>query len=1050
MTFSADAHLSKLKLFQRHTVEHVCRRFFDDVPAARRFLVADETGLGKSMVARGVIAKTIERLQHDDTVKRIDIVYVCSNPDIANQNLDALDVLGHGTRHHATRLTLLARDSGDLDAGTIDPEVGKKVNLISFTPGTSFDLGWSTGRSDERVLLHQILCAQFGLQTLHEQKAAAVVLRGGSGFDTFYGDTQRANLQPDRAIVMRFMRMIRSSGLSRRFLAEVRALGHRIKDVSSDEKRRHDQLVGELRSALAKAGVDALQPDLIILDEFQRFRHLLAVEDNNYADAAELADALFSHGDAKVLLLSATPYKPFTYAEEAALGDDHEADLHRTLGFLAGDPGSPSVKRVVERLSAFRSAAVKGQPVAPIKQGLEEALLQMMCRTERPRLGDDGMLAELVAVVDDVTASDIEGFVALRKLARELENSVLTVDYWKSSPYFVNFSDGYQLGQRLRVALKEPGSRQALRPLIKATQHLDRHTIEALGPVDPGNARLRQLIDDTIEQGWWKLLWMPASMPYQPLGGPFAEPGVQGMTKRLIFSSWMATPSAITMLLSYEARRRIASSAADLESKVRRLQFRRAADRPAAMNVLAMFWPSPDLAMAADPRSPSQPIAAGAPDGDEISFWASLFNRKDVFPIGLDAAAAAAPFSAADSDSEESSDGTALRAHIDLAFATGANGALERSPIVDAEGLTDQVAKFGPGNIAYRCINRLSSGPLDQVSLLARWEAAATLANGIRRLFDRRESILLLGQLLPHHVYWRAVLQYCAWGNLEAVLDEHLHHISAKARNDGMDDADLREVISKVVRALTLAPAPYSAFDPLHPDKPISFSGSRFALRYGSKQADKEESTRRLDVQNAFNSPFWPFVLATTSVGQEGIDFHPWCHATLHWNTPASPVDFEQREGRVHRYGGHAVRRNLAQRHNVELLKLLSNSENSWDTAYDLGALAAADQFGELTPYWIFDGDHKVQRHLFLYPLSQDDARYQRLKDDLAVYRLSFGQPRQEDIVDILRKRGVISNPTLVDELRIDLRPPGGRGKNQFGPSDVVLALERNPDELCE
>ena len=60
MTFSADAHLSKLKLFQRHTVEHVCRRFFDDVPAARRFLVADETGLGKSMVARGVIAKTID------------------------------------------------------------------------------------------------------------------------------------------------------------------------------------------------------------------------------------------------------------------------------------------------------------------------------------------------------------------------------------------------------------------------------------------------------------------------------------------------------------------------------------------------------------------------------------------------------------------------------------------------------------------------------------------------------------------------------------------------------------------------------------------------------------------------------------------------------------------------------------------------------------------------------------------------------------------------------------------------------------------------------
>jgi len=35
----------------------------------RRFLVADETGLGKSVVARGVIAKTLERLQDDPSVK---------------------------------------------------------------------------------------------------------------------------------------------------------------------------------------------------------------------------------------------------------------------------------------------------------------------------------------------------------------------------------------------------------------------------------------------------------------------------------------------------------------------------------------------------------------------------------------------------------------------------------------------------------------------------------------------------------------------------------------------------------------------------------------------------------------------------------------------------------------------------------------------------------------------------------------------------------------------------------------------------------------------
>lgn len=57
---------------------------------------------------------------------------------------------------------------------------------------------------------------------------------------------------------------------------------------------------------------------------------------------------------------------------------------------------------------------------------------------------------------------------------------------------------------------------------------------------------------------------------------------------------------------------------------------------------------------------------------------------------------------------------------------------------------------------------------------------------------------------------------------------------------------------------------------------------------------------------------FWPFVLATTSVGQEGLDFHLYCHAVVHWNLPSNPVDMEQREGRVHRYKGYAVRKNLA------------------------------------------------------------------------------------------------------------------------------------------
>jgi len=47
------------------------------------------------------------------------------------------------------------------------------------------------------------------------------------------------------------------------------------------------------------------------------------------------------------------------------------------------------------------------------------------------------------------------------------------------------------------------------------------------------------------------------------------------------------------------------------------------------------------------------------------------------------------------------------------------------------------------------------------------------------------------------------------------------------------------------------------------------------------------------------------------------------------------------------------------------------------------------------------------------------------LKDDLALYRLAFGQPRQEDLLDFLKHRGVDSAGTGVIDLQPDaVRPP--------------------------
>ncbi len=117
--------MTELKAFQRDTVKYVFDRMYGRDPV-HRFLVADEVGLGKTLVARGVIAKVIDH-QRAGGVKRIDIVYICSSADIAQQNIAKLNVTGQQVYSRATRLTKLAGDLHELKGGD--------VNLVSLTPG---------------------------------------------------------------------------------------------------------------------------------------------------------------------------------------------------------------------------------------------------------------------------------------------------------------------------------------------------------------------------------------------------------------------------------------------------------------------------------------------------------------------------------------------------------------------------------------------------------------------------------------------------------------------------------------------------------------------------------------------------------------------------------------------------------------------------------------------------------------------------------------------------------------------------------------------------
>ncbi|WP_313025020.1 hypothetical protein [Mobilicoccus sp.] len=1060
--FDATPVLAGLTTFQRDTVDHVVGRFFGADPTDR-FLVADQTGLGKTMVARGVIARTIEALQHDAGTDRVDIVYVCSNQDLARQNLRKLAVGGGAASEFTARLSMLGTVVSDFPRRVAEGPA--PINLVSFTPGTSFKPGWRSGTKEERALLLLMLECEPSLQLTTNAGRAAAALRflmcGVRTVEAFEGVVAEMRSQVphlDQSLVDAFRAGLRRPDQGVTPLERVR---EELESAArGTDTGRTWQTVGWLRAVMARASVSLLTPDLVILDEFQRFRELLAKD----TDAGELAHHLFDHASsagsrAKVLLLSATPYKPFTYAEEVSAGEDHHRDFMKVVRFLGdGDPGDPA-GAIEAALRSYREGVVRGDLTRETTEAVRAATLRIMCRTERPDGATVSMRREVALPMGPPSADNLLGYVALKELS-DVVGGQVNLGYWKDVPYFASFMSGYKLAGAVTGALSGPdGDRAAqTRRLLARTQRLHTADVDANAPIAMSHPRLETVHRHTVGRGWPRLLWVPPSLPYLEPAGAYAEPGASSVSKLLVFSSWAATPTALSSLLSYEADRVTASPhqgamsaderAADRRSRATRLNYRWNAqyDRAGSMSALALFWPMPGLAGLADPLAHRRAVGTSlsiaafeerviealrtehpTAEGDDppATPWAEAMRRLDSLPGGLSERDVREALDARTWDPETDRDAELglLARHVSIALA--ARGTPRRNRL-DGAGLVSlaRLAAHSPGNIAWRAVRRLV-GADTPIMDGEQWIEAARLAVAIRSLFARPETTMLLDPTDGdgNTPYWQRILRYCAEGNLQAVLDEHLHHVAVSLGGSVTDADSLHVVVGNVVEALSFRAARYALFAPdTGGTNPTSFS-TRFAVRYGSGRGETLEegaTQRQHQVRQAFNSPFWPFVLATTSIGQEGIDFHWWCRSVLHWNTPTNPVDFEQREGRVDRYDGLAVRRNIMATHAQDVFA--AEADDPWAAAYEIAANARPD-LGSFAPHWVYPGKAQIERYVAPYPLSTDGVRLERIRRDVARYRLTFGQPRQEDLLEILRDR-LGADGEVPDHWRVDLRPP--------------------------
>jgi hypothetical protein len=1057
-----------LKDFQRATVDYLFERLYGDRDQVSRFLVADEVGLGKTLVAKGLIARAIEHLQ--DTVERIDIVYVCSNADIARQNIARLNVTGQDELRLPSRITLLPTRLHELNAP--DPDGRAKVNFVSFTPGTSFDLGNRGGRQDERVLLRHLL----------ERAWGSAAVKGAGTINALRVTTEHKNF---RDALREFDPTDVDEGLANGFITALRAhdraasrdraptLEERFADLRARMTRarnrrapddKHDQLVllGELRRLLARSCVEALEPDLVILDEFQRFRDLL---DRNQ-EAGELAHDLFDYAEARVVLLSATPYKMYTVADDVT--DDHYADFLRTLRFLFGDD-EDKVAAFKRELRSYRELLLGGAAldlaVMRRRRGrVERELRRVMVRTERLAATPDrnGMLVERLPETR-LTTEDVRSYVALDQLTRTLDGGDV-LEYWKSTPYLVSFMEDYKLGQAVARAADDGRWGDLVR--VGDAANIDWKAHESYRPLDAGNPRMQALFDEVIATEVWKLLWIAPSLPYYELGGPYRNAACAEFTKRLVFSAWAAVPRAIAALTSYEAERRImrpgrgrapVNTAAGRERIKPLLRLARNRGRVTGMPVLGLIYPSPALARLADPFN-----LAASGNGDRPADSTSVLQRARasvsdaLAPIVRGRSGPADPrwywaaplllddlLNAENTDwlqrwdatyawtgVSDHSESAALGAHVSVALELiDAERDGERSdlgtPPTDLVDVLALSALAGPGNCALRslaCVDgRENALEDDDVR-----DAAARVAWGLRSLFNQPHATYLVRSGTTR--YWQRVLEYSFDGCLQAVLDEYTHLL---VEWTGVADLEppkvVRHVGDTVYEALSLRRVAYGVreVDLGNRAEPIRrrSMGGRFALRFGDERSDDGGETRRSHVRTAFNSPFWPFVLATTSVGQEGLDFHLYCHAVVHWNLPANPVDLEQREGRVHRYKGHAVRRNLARALGTDALR--SQANDPWAWMFEEGARRRPRGGSDIVPLWVYtDGDARIERIVPTLPLSRERSRLEALKRSLVAYRLAFGQPRQEELVSYLQEHFSSEEiERLKVELHINLAP---------------------------
>jgi hypothetical protein len=1053
-----DKTLASLKDFQRETVKSVMASF--RVGASPRVLVADEVGLGKTIVAKGVIAELLkERLKLQvagEKTSLLRVTYICSNLTLADENRKKLAVF-HGDDQ--SKYVLEPSYSRLLETALVSKvakDKNKILELCSLTPATSFNLTRGHGNWRERLIVYFAIIENEEL-SWHKTKLSNFFSAGVGNWkeqkEVFLNDQDL-----DSKIVVGFQSLLKTPisekdkihcGIDLPMATWLDVLlaycRHEMQFKQSEERFR-----ACIRSLLAQSCAKSLTADLFILDEFQRFKSLL--DSNEQNEESLVAREIFSKKETKALLLSATPFKAISRAEDDEEGSAHAEELNYLLKFLTFDNTEflceyeENRKALQQQILKLRDASYDLSTIESRNKLTIERLLQpYLCRTERVQISEGYENLFCSDVPDDIdrikdfSRKDIEVFKVMDQLGLALQknhpgrSAAQLMEFYKSAPWPLSFLSGYQFKEELDKYLQDGHVRQALKKSDSAW--LSRSDIQTyqVSLENAPQAKMRSLVKRLFKTPSEELLWVPPSMPQYPLQGSYANQ--QDFSKTLLFSSWAMVPRALSSLISYEAERRLLTNRKGLKKAYYKngkhtptIRF----DAKSSLVGWSLVYPSKVLC--------DMPLVSGLSSLSDIikqrvADIKKILNTLRVYEQGVksgDRWYALAPM-LLDSHAEYKQylNNWIFAQQTSIARRSEQKGIaaqfnilrrhLEEGDTLSLGPMPDDLAEY----LAYLSV----ASPAVTVcrTLNSHWQecekhtssSSTDVAFAMVAMFNKPEAEGILKKRFSQQKYFQAIVRYCADGGLQAVMDEYGHLLKdAGFPMVAMNNTNIDSATKRMMEVLSIKTVSVACQFDEHKFKSSNEMNSKaekannrhslrchYAVPLGGQKMTDESALQRVgSVRDTFNSPFRPFVLNSTSIGQEGLDFHWYCSQIVHWNLPSNPIDIEQREGRINRYKSLVVRKRLAEMYKGDHIV---ESGDAWKQLFDLAdKQTKLNRTSDLVPYWhLPEGSAKITRFVPMMPLSRDVVKLEHALKVLAIYRLAFGQPRQEELLDNLLKR---------------------------------------------